>query len=263
MIKYNLLAKMSQIIILALFIVCNFYGFKLLSGDLSSSKIFDTLPLSDPFAVLQIYLATFSIGSNAIIGALIIFLGYSLIAPRVFCGWVCPVGLIASFAYFIKQKFGITKDTKILNLSKNLRYFLLILVLVLSFLLSIPAFENVSYIGIIQRGIIFLDVSVIFWIFAIFVFDLYLSDRGICSHICPLGAFYALSSKFSLIRVHYDMKNCSKCMDCKSVCPEKQVLNMVGKENGYVSSECISCGRCVDICQHNSLKFDIRNLRRK
>ncbi|ASM36422.1 NapH/MauN family ferredoxin-type protein [Campylobacter sputorum subsp. bubulus] len=263
MIKYGFISKISQIIILIVFIVGNFYGLNVLKGDLSSSVLFNTIPLSDPFAVLQIYLASFSISLNAIIGAFVIFCVYSLIAPRVFCSWVCPVNLITSFAYFIKQKFGINKDTKVLNLSKNLRYFLLILSFVLSFLLGVPAFENISYIGIVQRGIIFLDLSVILWILAIFIFELYISDRGICSHICPLGAFYAIISKFSLIRVHYDMKDCSKCMDCKSVCPEKHVLNMVGKENGYVSSECISCGKCIDICKHNSLKFDIRSLRRK
>lgn len=263
MIKYNFMTKISQISILVLFIIGNFYGVSVLSGDLSSSIVFNKVALSDPFAVLQIYLAGFSVGTNAIVGALIIFLIYSAIAPRAFCGWVCPVNLITSFAYFIKHKFGINKDMKVLNLSKNLRYFLLGLTVVLSFVLGTPVFENISYIGIVQRGVIFLDISVIFWIFAIFVFELYIANRGICSHICPLGAFYAISSKFSLIRIHHNVENCSKCMDCKSVCPEKHVLNMVGKNNGYVSSECISCGRCVDICKHGSLKFDIRNLRRK
>ena len=93
---------------------------------------------------------------------------------------------------------------------------------------------------------------------------MFVLKRGICSHVCPLGAFYAVISKFALIRVKHDANACTKCMKCKLVCPEVQVLDMIGKESRAVSSsECISCGRCIDVCGDGALNFSIRNLRRE
>lgn len=256
--KINFLRRIPQILILTLFILGNLKLSSILVGNLSSSKIFGIIPLSDPFAVLQIYLANLSVGLNAALGALIILLFYAILAPRVFCSFVCPVNLITDFAYFIRSKFDFKKDKKIISLPRNFRYYFLALSLILSFVLGIPAFENISHIGAVQRGIIFLNSGVFGVIFAIFVFDVFILERGICSYICPLGAFYALVSKFSLIRIKHDANSCNQCMACKTVCPEKEVLNIVGKTTGYINSQCISCGRCIDICQEKAFSFDIR-----
>lgn len=261
--KFLILRRITQISILALFVIANFYGVKILSGDLSSSIVFGKVPLSDPFAVLQIFIAGLSVSVNAVIGALIVFAFYAVIAPRVFCSWVCPVNLLTDIAFKLKNKFGF-KGERMLIMSKNLRYFMLVLSLVLSFMLAQPAFEAISYIGIIQRGVIFGASSAIGVAIGIIAFDVFVAGRGICGHLCPLGAFWALASKFSLIRVKHDEEACTKCMKCKLVCPEVQVLGLIGKQSGFVSSsECISCGRCIDVCGDEALKFSIRNLRRE
>lgn len=262
--KYLVLRRISQISILVLFVVSNFFGIKILQGNLSSSKLFDFVVLSDPFAVLQLFLAGFSVASSAVFGGAIIFAIYAIIAPRAFCSWVCPVNIITETAHWFRVKFGFDKDKKVLNLSNKARYYVLGFVLVLSFITSTPAFESVSFIGIIQRGIIYLGTLWIFVAFGVFAIDVFLGDRLICSKLCPLGAFYALSSKFSLIKIEHNAQKCTKCMKCKIICPESQVLGIIGKQSGFVnSSECISCGRCIDVCGDDALKFNIRNLRRK
>ena len=261
--KFLILRRITQISILALFVLGNVYGVKILSGNLSSSLLFGKIPLSDPFALIQILLASFSAGINAIIGAIVIFAFYAIIAPRVFCSWVCPVNLLTDIAFKLREKFGF-KSEKILNVSKNFRYFFLALTLVLSLALSFPAFESISFVGIVQRGIIYGSLSALGVAVAIIAFDMFVLKRDICSHICPLGAFYAVISKFALIRVKHDAQACTKCMKCKLICPEMQVLDMIGKESRSVSSsECISCGRCIDVCGDGALKFSIRNLRRE
>lgn len=128
-----------------------------MQGNLSSSRLFNTMPLSDPFAVLQIILVSWSIDLMALIGALIIFFIYGLLLGRVFCSWVCPVNLITDFATFVRNK--LTFNNKFLILPKNLRYFVLVLVLILSFVFSLPVFESFSYIGMMHRGIIFATSS--------------------------------------------------------------------------------------------------------
>lgn len=255
--KISIIRKIVCIFVLTLFILGNLQICEILQGDLSSSILFGKIPLSDPFAIIQIYLASFSVGFDAFLGGFIIFIFYSLIAPRAFCGWICPVNLITDFAHFIRVKFGFTNCKNFLNLNKNFRYFLLFFSLFFSFIFSFLAFENVSFIGIIQRGIIFLNSFVILPILAIFVFELFICERGICGKICPLGAFYAVIGKFSLIRVKHDFKKCQKCNKCKIVCPENQVLKFVGKKDFFVKTECISCGKCIEICEDKALKFSI------
>ncbi|HEF3471749.1 TPA: 4Fe-4S binding protein, partial [Campylobacter coli] len=113
MMRYLIARRIVQIGILALF------SFKatdfILKGNLSSSRLFDTLPLSDPFAVIQIYLASFSIDLMALMGALIVLILYGVFLGRAFCAWVCPVNLITDFAAFVRSKMAF-KQSKVLIL---------------------------------------------------------------------------------------------------------------------------------------------------
>ncbi|MCZ6169249.1 quinol dehydrogenase ferredoxin subunit NapH [Campylobacter ureolyticus] len=253
--KINNLRRVIQFLVLALFMLGNLEILNILKGNLSSSILLGKISLSDPFAVLQIYLATFNISFVAISGALIIGLFYSLIAPRLFCSWICPVNMITDFAYFVRTKLKIRGGY--LNLNANFRYYFLALSLIASFTLGVPAFENISFIGVVQRGLIYLNSTFLIVAFLLFVFDTFVAKRGVCSKICPLGAFYALLSKISIIRVKHSFKNCTKCMDCIKVCPEDGILKDISKKDFFISSSCISCGRCVDVCTHDALNFGI------
>ncbi|WP_169763472.1 quinol dehydrogenase ferredoxin subunit NapH [Campylobacter mucosalis] len=258
--KILLFRRLTQISILALFILSNHYGFKLLSGDLSASLLFGKFHLADPFALLQLFLAGATLSLSVILGAVCIALFYAILPPRAFCSWVCPVNLFTDIAAKLRAKFGF-KDSSILRISRKTRYYFLALTLIFSAFLSLPVFESISFVGVVQRGIIFLDSFVIATIFVIIVFDIFVLERGVCGHICPLGAFYSLVSKFSPLRVSHNVSNCTKCIKCLRVCPEAQVLDMIGKRDGFVSSECVSCGRCIDVCEDNALKFSIINLK--
>lgn len=259
--KYLILRRIVQVGILGLF-AFSATDF-ILKGNLSSSVLFSTIPLSDPFAVLQIFLASLSIDMAVLSGALIILVIYGLFLGRAFCAWVCPVNMITDLSAFVREKFGF-KSSKFITLSKNLRYYILALTLVLSFVFSLPIFESFSYISMIQRGIIFGGFSWFFIAFIIFCIDTFLSSRATCSHFCPLGAFYAIISKFALLKIKHKQEKCTKCYKCINICPEKQVLWMIAKQSTSVNSgECIRCGRCIDICDDDALVFNIFDLRGK
>jgi ferredoxin-type protein NapH len=50
-------------------------------------------------------------------------------------------------------------------------------------------------------------------------------------------------------------------MKCKVVCPEQQVLYMIGKESiPVLSGECTNCARCIEVCDDDALNFSIRDL---
>ncbi|MCF6174047.1 MAG: 4Fe-4S binding protein, partial [Campylobacteraceae bacterium] len=89
-IKYLIARRVIQLSIILLYFGANYYGWKMLSGDLSSSSILGVIPLSDPYAVVQMFVAGAAISSNILIGAVIIFSFYAIFGGRAFCSWVCP-----------------------------------------------------------------------------------------------------------------------------------------------------------------------------
>ena len=264
--KYRFLIarRITQISVMILYVIANVYGINFLTGNLSSSLLLNTVPLSDPYAVLQMAVAGAIISFDILLGAFIISIFYLIVGGRAFCSWVCPVNMITDLANYLRRKFGFNQIQKKQPASRNIRYWVIVISFVISFFMGIAAFELISPISMIHRGIIFgLGFG---WatIVIIFLFDLFVLKNGWCGHICPLGGFYSLVGRFSLIRVHHNADNCTACMKCKEVCPENQVLHMVTKTSMPVlSGECTNCGRCVEVCDDDALNFSIKNLKKE
>jgi ferredoxin-type protein NapH len=71
-----------------------------------------------------------------------------------------------------------------------------------------------------------------------------------------LGGFYSLIGRFSVLRIRHSREKCSLCMKCVDACPERQVLQMVGKQTGLVrSGECSHCAQCIEVCDDNAMGF--------
>jgi ferredoxin-type protein NapH len=258
--KYLILRRVVQITILVLYFGGNVLGWKMLTGDLSSSSILGKIPLSDPFAILQMLAAGATIGVNALMGAVIIALFYGIIGGRAFCSWVCPVNMVTDLANWLRRVLYIDKIERKTWMSRNVRYYMIVLSLIVSFISGLAAFEIISPITILNRGVVFGFGAGAGLLVAIFLFDLFVVKNGWCGHICPLGGVHSLVGKYSLIRVKHNHDNCTLCMKCTTVCPEKPVLNMIGKRSENVSqAECNNCGRCIDVCDDDALGFNIRN----
>ena len=264
--KYRFLIarRITQISVMVLYVIANVYGINFLTGNLSSSLLLNTVPLSDPYAVLQMAVAGAIISADILLGAFFITIFYMIVGGRAFCSWVCPVNMITDLANYLRRKFGFNQIQKKQPASRNIRYWVIAISFVISFFMGIAAFELISPISMIHRGIIFgLGFG---WatIVIIFLFDLFVLKNGWCGHICPLGGFYSLVGRFSLIRVHHNADNCTACMKCKEVCPENQVLHMVTKTSiPVLSGECTNCGRCVEVCDDDALNFSIKNLKKE
>ncbi|MBA1437831.1 MAG: quinol dehydrogenase ferredoxin subunit NapH [Epsilonproteobacteria bacterium] len=262
--RYLILRRLTQVAILVLYAGANLWGWKILQGNLSSSLLFETIPLSDPFAVAQMVAAGAVVATDILIGVLIVTLFYFLIGGRSFCSWVCPINMVTDAAGYLRRKLEVSKVQKKQPASRNLRYWVLLLSLILSALLGVAAFEFVSPISMVHRGIAFGIGFGWAGVVVIFLFDLFVVTNGWCGHICPLGGFYSLLGKFSLFRVRHDKEKCTECMQCKVVCPEHQVLHMVGKESKAVlSGECTNCARCIEVCNDDALGFSLRNINKK
>jgi len=235
-------------------------GEALLVGNLSSSTLLGVIPLADPFAVLQIFFTQHLMEQEVVIGAVIVLLIYTLLGGRVWCSWVCPVNMVTDLAAWLRQKLAI-KDSFIL--SRNIRYVVLFLTLILSAITGIAAFEWVSPISMFHRELIFGIGMGWMAVLGIFVFDLLVLRHGWCGHLCPLGAFYGVVGKIAPVRILFDAPTCTHCSECVRVCPEPKVLNFkkAGEIGMIASGDCTNCGRCITVCPENTLRFGLRTHR--
>ena len=259
--KWLLLRRTTQLSILGVFLLGPWLGIWIVKGNLVSSLTFDVLPLTDPYVLLQTVFAGHIPEMIAIQGALIVTALYFLVGGRVYCSWVCPVNIITDAAMWLRNKLGI-KTT--LVLSTTTRYWVLALSFLLPAITGLLVWEYVNPVTMISRALVFgIGLS---WlvILMVFIFDTFVSKRAWCSHLCPMGAFYSLLGKYSLIRVNaVALEKCDSCMECYAVCPEHRVIAPVLKKSGRTTSlindiNCTNCGRCIDICSTDVFRFDNR-----
>ncbi|MDZ7753823.1 MAG: quinol dehydrogenase ferredoxin subunit NapH [Gammaproteobacteria bacterium] len=235
----------------------NVFGRPLLQGNLSASEVLGIIPMADPFAVLQITLGGVVLNPEVWLGAAIVLGAYGLIGGRTWCAWVCPINMVTDGAAWLRRRLGVSD---IFHVSRNLRYSVLVLSLVLSVLMGVAAFEWISPIAILHRELLYGIGMGWVAVLGILLFDLLVLRHGWCGHLCPLGAFYALVGRVALVRVAFDTPTCTHCGDCARVCPEPQVLNLrQASEAGMIASgECTNCGRCITVCPEDTLAFALR-----
>jgi len=228
-------------------------GAPLLRGNLSAAELLGALPLADPFAVLQQLVSGHWLHTTVLTGAAVILVFYAF-AGRVFCAWVCPMNVVTDTAAWLRNRLN---PKNLFVLSRNTRYWILGMALLLSALTGVAAFEWVSPISMLHRELIYGVGMGLTAALGIFIFDLLILKHGWCGHLCPLGAFYGLLGSRAAIRVRFDDASCTRCGECARVCPEPQVLNLrQAAERGMVASgACTNCGRCLPACPEDSLDF--------
>jgi len=260
--RWLLARRFCQLAILALFLLGPLAGIWIVKGNLAYSLTLDTLPLTDPYVLLQSLLAGHRPERLGLIGAAIVLIFYLLVGGRVYCSWVCPLNAVTDLAGWLRDRLGIRGSA---HVARSTRYWILAMTLLLAALSGSIAWELVNPVSMLQRGLIFGLGAAWMLALAVFVFDLFVMSRGWCGHLCPVGAFYSLPGKCSPLRVTAAKRAaCNDCMDCFEVCPEPQVirpaLKGAGKGIGPVilAANCTNCGRCIDVCSKDVFAFGLR-----
>lgn len=263
--RFLLLRRLSQSFFLLLFLAGPWFGLWIVEGTLASSLTLGVLPLTDPFIAVQSLLAGQALGSAALIGALIVLIAYALVGGRAYCSWVCPINPVTDAAHWLHDRLDLTKGW---TPKRNARVWVMAAVLLASGLGGFIAWELVNPITLLHRGLVFGMGAAWAVVAAIFLFDLFVSRRGWCGHLCPVGAFYGLLGRASILRVSaVNRAACDDCMDCYAVCPENHVITpalkgAAGSSPLILSPDCTNCARCVDVCAPGVFslthRFDLR-----
>ena len=261
--KWLILRRASQLSILALFLAGPLGGIWLLKGNLASSVFADTVPMTEPLLFFQMIAAGhFSVATEAITGAAIVFAFYLLIGGRAYCSWVCPVNIVTDLAEWLRRRLKIKNSA---NFSSRTRYWLLGGILLVAAISGSVAWELVNPVSMVYRGLVFGMGLAWGVVAAVFLLDLFVGRRAWCGRLCPVGAFYGLLGEGALLRVSAARREqCDDCMDCFAICPEHQVIRpaLKGADKGVgpliMSGNCTNCGRCIDVCARDVFEFTTR-----
>ena len=195
----------------------------------------------------------------------IILLG--VILGRFICGFLCPFGWFQDLLHKIPGKKFSTQKLKPLRYLKYL--ILLVFVILLPMLVTNsigmgdPFFcKYICPQGVLEGAIplslgnaairsalgkLFTFKSII--LITVVVLSI-LFYRPFCKWICPLGAFYALMNKVSLLGIQVDTSKCVSCGKCARTC--QMDVDFTKSPN---DTECIRCGKCIRACPTQAIRF--------
>lgn len=203
----------------------------------------------------------------------VLILASVLLLGRVFCGWVCPAGLLQRVLPGVgggkrggasNGAAGQTKQARWLAYSS---YAFLAGTLVASWIFRFPVFCFVCPIGLFFGGAYAVmqiaspyPFSVELVLFpAMLAVELWLLKNHWCRAICPLGAMLSLAgnlNRFFLPTVKAGSCLTSKginCSACSRACPERIELATIGK--AYLPNSCTKCLECVEACPKGAVEI--------
>lgn len=181
---------------------------------------------------------------------IVVFVSFFFVGRALFCGWLCPFGVLQELTAKIARFFSIPQfkisdrwDARL----KWLKY------LVLSGLIAV-AFQLPDHLeSAIEVEPFKTAISVFFvreWYFAAYALICLLASlfifKAYCRYLCPLGALMALGRFLQLRNWIKRYEDCgSPCQLCKVRC-QYQAIERSGNIN---YTECFGCLDCVDIYQ--------------
>ncbi len=239
-----------------------------LEGTLNGSR-FLGFHLIDPFTTIQMYLATYHMPINIVIGTATIVIFYLLIGGRTYCSWVCPYGILSEVGEKLHNTLVNKKIIKDRKFDPRVRHIFWVMFVVMAFTSGYLVFETFNIVGILSRFIAYGWSLALVWVLIVFLIEVFYSRRAWCTYLCPIGTTYGYLGKVGGLRIQWN-DNCDHCMVCHDVCFESQVLELTKakydkqreekgiKEQYVTGADCTLCGRCIDVCHSDALKFDFR-----
>ncbi len=182
---------------------------------------------------------------------------YGTIFGRAFCGWACPFGTLQD----LLRAFG--KRKRKLRPFTYSKFAMLLVVIVLAWITVDTFFCKFCPAGSLFAAIpalIFYPSLSLGFFFYVHIATLILTillvllfSRFWCRYLCPMASI-GVFNKLSVLTISLNSTKCTECLGCLDVCPMGiDKLSDIGS-----SSDCILCGKCVEACQIDALKMNVR-----
>ncbi len=252
------------IIINLIFVFSYSLDISVLEGALTASR-FVGFHMADLNSAFQVMLAYKHIVLNLVIGTVTVFIMWWLMGGRGFCSWVCPYHLLSEWAEIIHLWLAKKKIVQDHPFDRRARIWFWVIFFFFSFVTGYTVFEFISPTGILSRALIYGPSAALVWVATLLIFEIFYSRRAWCRYACPIGLTYGLVGSISPFVIQYHLPSCFHEGECRKVCLVPHVLNPVikGRADGMLvdlGADCTRCGRCVETCPTNSLKFKFKGI---
>ena len=241
-----------------------------------------TFPVSlfleaDPLLALGSAMATSVLFSGMILSLVVV--GLTLIFGRVFCSWICPLGilnhLVSALPSVLKRRQRMLSNEW--RQIYQTKYYVLVALLTLSafgvlqvglldpIALTVRTFAVTIFPGLQKAGAPIYATQPYYlggWLVGLMFVIILAANRFVvrlwCRLLCPLGALLGLLAKFSLLRIHKDPDRCLACHKCSEDCH-----GACDPHTKIRTSDCVMCLNCLSSCPQGGLSYgflpDVKN----
>ncbi len=207
-------------------------------------------------------------------GWIVLWLSVTLLAGRIYCSTVCPLGTLTDiFARILRRKRPYIYTSP----CNTLRYSVLALVTVciaipvsivpalldpdsayaivcwellrpvvawVKDMLGVPPVyvASVATLGLVAACLIFLVAALL----------ARAGGRTYCNTLCPAGAVLSLVSKNAILHFDIDTDACTHCGLCADVCKARCIDHAGGTVD---MTRCVVCFNCTDACSDNAIRY--------
>ena len=202
----------------------------------------ETFLMLDPLVSISAAVAARTLmASLAVAGAILLV---SLVFPRGFCGYLCPLGAIIDLFDWLVGRWVKRLRVKRRGWWVHLRYYILAGVLIAA-VLHVQLAGYVSAIPVVTRA------------FQFVASPLEVANLKGWDLVAPMGAGAAISIALFVLILALGLL--APRFWCRYVCPSGAVFSTVAMArltDRKVAAECLSCGRCADVCSFDAIKAD-------
>lgn len=216
-----------------------------------------------PMCVTKAMLYGFAIPFVFTLGVILLL---TLIGPRLFCGYVCPVGTFQELMSILAEKLKIKRKRFSFVFAHSIRILLFILFVFLSTTLILHVvFEGEVYAKSLYDYVnpfhgmelsipgSFIDALAHYLPFLLTIILALKYYRPFCHFVCPVGLFTHWAEQVSLFRISLKKSGCNDCRVCVKKAPCEAMDDIL--KDATLRPDCFACNICVDNCLDNALKI--------
>ncbi|GHU34337.1 4Fe-4S ferredoxin [Betaproteobacteria bacterium] len=208
------------------------------------------------------------------LGWMVVFIVLVALLGKIWCGWLCPFGLVQDWLSALRRKLGVRERKISLQTAQYLgyvKYFFLGYLIIIPPLVTaeilppdfylpfcsicpgkslLPLFVGETrYLALDYTNNITFALSLTLLIFTgITLVGMFFKERFFCI-FCPLLALIHLLKPLSGLRLVKNISACTGCGNCRRICPmDIEAVYLEQKKADVQTAECLNCFQCAETC---------------
>ena len=194
----------------------------------------------------------------------------TIIGPKLFCSYVCPVGAIQELIAVLADRLKIRRRKPSFRLSQTVRLLTFLAFIALSWTVivkttvqgQVRARSIYDYINAFEGFKWNLQPTLVDNLFHFLPLILtlafaFIAYRPYCYFVCPVGLFTNILEQIAVFRVVKKKDSCNDCQACAAKAPCPAVPEIL--KDAVLIPDCFACTVCTKGCHRGLLRFGIKN----